>query len=62
MQYLIITDYDIKILQRKINRMMGKGWKPLGGVVVFTIEKSGIDQRWFVTEFAQTMTREKNDG
>jgi hypothetical protein len=36
MEYKIITETSTSSLELKINNMIGKGWKPLGGVSIGT--------------------------
>ncbi|MGL4649952.1 MAG: DUF1737 domain-containing protein [Caldilineaceae bacterium] len=48
LQYEILQENDLTVLQRKVNERIGQGWVPLGGVSVAAGDGSDI--------FAQAMT------
>lgn len=34
MEYIVIKDYDIAHLVKKVNRTIQEGWEPLGGMAI----------------------------
>lgn len=52
MDYVILDEYEIKTLQKKVNTYIKKGFRPIGGV-------SAVNQKDGFIEYLQSMTKEK---
>ncbi|VAV92548.1 hypothetical protein MNBD_ALPHA01-1480 [hydrothermal vent metagenome] len=52
MEYVILEDFEIKNLQHKVNQLMEKNYKPVGGIATAN-QKDGF------IEYIQAMIRDE---
>lgn len=51
MDYVILDEYEIKILEKKVNTYIQKGYRPIGGV-------TAVNQKDGFIEYLQSMVKE----
>jgi len=54
MEYVILDDFEVNILQKKVNAYIKKGYRPIGGVAVVS-QKDGF------VDYIQGMIRDTED-
>ncbi|GEM_PF-2631768 len=54
MEYVILDDFEVNILQKKVNAYIKKGFRPIGGVAVAS-QKDGF------VDYIQGMVRDTED-
>ena len=35
MEYIVVSDSNLKKFINKVNEMIGEGWRPVGGICIF---------------------------
>ena len=59
MEYTVIEGYYLDGLIEEVNKAIGNGWEPQGGITFQYIQKEYEDN---YTTYAQAMVREKAEG
>jgi len=55
-EYQVVTAERIADVQDRVNELMGKGYRPIGGIAMLHLEQAGLDKLHVV--FAQAVLRD----